>query len=156
MDRSKVPQNSVLLAADDNSTSNLSKKGLPGHKFAPRWLWGIRYINSQTLDTITNILRRSDLDELVTSWLILQKKNFKLMQKFETTWTLFTAFYRNWNIVTGNMTQIHESGDFVATNNQLYLRASDNIATLAICLCLYRVQNQWKEDTQENSIYICL
>ena len=26
MDRSKVPQNSVLLAADDNPTSNLSKK----------------------------------------------------------------------------------------------------------------------------------
>ena len=77
------------------------------------------------------------------------------MQKFETTWTLFTAFHRDWNIKSGNTKQIHEGGCFVTTNSRLYLWASDNIATLAICLLLYTLQNQWKEDTHEGSIYIC-
>ena len=53
------------------------------------------------------------------------------------------------------MTQIHDGGCFVTTNDRLYLWARDNIATLAICLCLYKLQSQWKEDTQEGSIYIC-
>ena len=150
MDRSKVPQNSVLLAADDNPTSNLSKKkGSPAYNFAPWWLCRVRYINFQTLDTISNILRRNDLDGDKLTYIAV--KEFQV----DGTWTSSIAFHRDWNIVSGNMTQIHDGGCFVTTNDRLYLWARDNIATLAICLCLYKLQSQWKEDTQEGSLYIC-